>query len=279
MAGRRLHLTGHGGDVVLDASSAVWPDLVARGQRRAARRGVTATARRRNAAVRPHWRHACAQASLTYPEALHAAADLVLAGRTPAAPTGWSWVPLSAASTWLTPTGRAVVAARLRQAADAAPPGELPGAWDDVTALRVTAAECRDHHPLCTALGVNPTHPFLDNTVVRAAFAIPARHRRVEGRPKALLPVALPALPRWLTSRTSKGSFGPMLITGLRRHRAALHRLLASHPLVRAGLIDPGAARATLDAAADGSAGGQLADVHHLLAIGLWAASCPAEAA
>lgn len=278
-AGRRLHVTGHGGDVVLDASSAVWPDLIARGQRRAARRGLAQAARRCDAAVRPRWRHAGEQATLTRAGALMAAAEAVLTGRRPGASAGWSWVPIGAAATWLTPAGRHVVAERLRQAADTAPVGELPGEWDDWASLHATAAECRDHHPLYTALGVNPTHPFLDNTVVRAAFAVPARHRHVPGRPKALLPAALPELPRWLTSRSSKGSFGPMLITGLRHHRARLRRLIASHPLVATGLLDPGPACAALDAAADGRASGRLADVHHLLAVTLWATARPAEVA
>jgi asparagine synthase (glutamine-hydrolysing) len=278
-AGRRLHLTGHGGDVVLDASSAVWPDLLARGQRRAAHRGVAAAARRRDAAVRPRWQHAREQAALTRAAALRAAAQTVAAAQPPAAPAGWSWVPLGTAVAWLTPAGRRAVAERLEQAADEAPAGELPGAWDDWAALRATATECRDHHPLYTALGINPTHPYLDNTVVRAAFAIPARHRHVEGRPKALLPAALPELPRWLTGRSSKGSFGPMLITGLRRHRTRLRRLLADHPLVAADLVDPVLALAALDSAADGRAGVRLADVHHLLAGALWAASRRAEVA
>lgn len=276
-AGRRLHLTGHGGDVVLDAASAVWSDFLARGEHRAARRGLAAAARRRDAAVRPRWQHAREQAALTHPAALAAAAETVRDGRPPATSAGWSWVQLGATATWLTPVGRTAVAERLWQAADAASAGDFPGAWDDWAALHATAAECRDHHPLYTALGINLAHPFLDNTVVRAAFAIPARHRHVEGQPKALLPAALPELPRWLTGRSSKGSFGPMLITGMRRHRAALHRLIAAHPLVHAGLLDPALARAALDAAADGSAAGRLADVHHLLAIGLWAATRPAE--
>ncbi|MDT0446796.1 asparagine synthase-related protein [Streptomyces johnsoniae] len=284
-AGRRMHLTGHGGDVVLDASSAVWPDLIARGQRRAAHRGLAATARRRNTAPGPLWRHAREQAALTRPQALNVAADQVAAGTaaSASASTGWSWVHLGAAAAWLTPAGREAVAGRLRQAADVASAAGLPGAFDDWAALHATAAECRAHHPLYTALGANLTHPFLDNTVVRAAFDIPAHRRHVPGRPKVLLGAALPGLPRWLTSRSSKGSFAPMLLTGLRRERARLHQLIVSHPLVGAGLIDPHRARATLDAVADGregrGAGGGLAAVHHLLVIGQWATVRPAEVA
>ncbi|ARQ69193.1 asparagine synthase-related protein [Streptomyces marincola] len=280
-AGRLLHLTGHGGDVVLDASSAVWPDLVARGQRRAAHRGLTAMARRRDTAPGPLWRHAREQALLTRPQALHMAADQVLAARLAAPSPGWSWVHLSAAAAWLTPTGRKAVSARLRQAAEAASAAELPGVFDDWAALHATAAECRAHHSLYTALGVNPTHPFLDNTVVSAAFDIPAHRRHVSGRPKALLGTARPQLPHWLTTRPSKGSFAPMLISGLRRERARLRRLIASHPLVEAGLLDPHLAGATLDAVADGreskGTGGALAAVHRLLAISQWATTRPVE--
>ncbi|MER7179449.1 asparagine synthase-related protein, partial [Streptomyces hyaluromycini] len=45
-----LHLTGHGGDVVLESSTAAWTALVQAGQRKRARAAVTALARRVNEA-------------------------------------------------------------------------------------------------------------------------------------------------------------------------------------------------------------------------------------
>lgn len=54
--GLPLHLTGHGGDVVLDASGACWVRLLQDGRRREAHRQVVAYARLRNTAPGPYWK-------------------------------------------------------------------------------------------------------------------------------------------------------------------------------------------------------------------------------
>ncbi|MDH2394130.1 asparagine synthase-related protein [Streptomyces sp. HNM0663] len=54
--GLPLHLTGHGGDIVLDASSSCWVRLLQEGRRREAHRQVVAFARLRNTAPGPYWK-------------------------------------------------------------------------------------------------------------------------------------------------------------------------------------------------------------------------------
>ncbi|MEU6201168.1 asparagine synthase-related protein [Streptomyces sp. NPDC047061] len=51
-----VHLTGHGGDVVLESSTAAWTALLQAGQRKRARAAVTALARRVNEAPGPLWK-------------------------------------------------------------------------------------------------------------------------------------------------------------------------------------------------------------------------------
>ncbi|GAB3117744.1 lasso peptide isopeptide bond-forming cyclase [Streptomyces calidiresistens] len=278
VAGLRAHLTGHGGDVVLDASSACFPGLVQAGQRRRAHRQVVAWARLHNTAPGPLWQQVKDTAD-GYPHALAQTAQTLETGPVFAAPAhgAWSWLKLGTAATWLTADGRAAVAAWLRRAAQGA--GEVRAEeFDQWAALRATGACARTSTPLYAALGVRPVHPYLDNQVVRAAFAIPAfdRHSTVSYKP--LLAAALPDLPGWLTSRRSKGAFTAQRIAGLARHLARLRSLIADSPLVTAGLLDADAALRFLEAAARGERAAGLAELHQLLVTCHWLVTGPAPA-
>lgn len=119
-------------------------------------------------------------------------------------------------------------------------------------------------------LGIRPVYPYLDNTVVRPAFAVPALARRGLVAYKPLLRAALPELPNWLTSRRSKGSFTAQRIAGLARHRDRLDELIASSPLAAGGLIDPAAVRTSLAQAARGQSATVTADLHQLIVTCWW---------
>lgn len=246
-----VHLTGHGGDVVLESSTAAWTALTQDGQTRRAKAAVTAQARRVNHAPSPLWR-AVKEAARGRPSAMSRAAESVVAGTLLGDGLGaWTWCPLGAATRWLTPLGRQVVAGMLDDSGRAV--GDVnAGEWEDWAALRYNGAALRDSAPLFAEHGVNQVSPFLDNEVVTACLRIGAGERRRPGIYKPLLGMARPDLPVWLTGRQSKGHFTPLLYAGLRAQRQELHRLVDSSALVVCGLIDATAVHTALDAAAAG---------------------------
>ncbi|MET9290611.1 asparagine synthase-related protein [Streptomyces sp. NPDC003077] len=266
-----LHLTGHGGDVVLDASGSCWVRLLQDGRRREAHRQVVAFARLRNTAPGPYWKALKQAADLGRSGSLKRAAETLERGPVTleAAAPGWSWCRLGAGASWLTGHGRHQVAAFLRQAAGDRQT-EDADEFDQWAALRAVGASARGWAPYSHALGVNPVYPYLDNQVVRAAFAVPALARRGLVAYKPLLRAALPQLPDWLTSRRSKGSFTAQRIAGLARHRNRLDTLIASSPLVDSGLIDPATVRTALARAARGQSAMMIADLHHLIVTCSW---------
>ncbi|MFF4872782.1 asparagine synthase-related protein [Streptomyces sp. NPDC000961] len=217
VAGLPLHLTGHGGDVVLDATSAVWVRLLQGGERRAAHRQVVTYARLRNMAPGPFWKGLRDTAALGRAGVLEKAVKQLEKNQPEATTgmTGWSWCRMGPAASWLTADGRAQVAALLRQAAADTTQPEGADEFDQWAALRFTGAAGRGWAPYADALGVRPVYPYLDNTVVRAAFAVPPLARRGHYTFKPLLSSALPDLPDWLLGRRSKGSFTPPAGHGL----------------------------------------------------------------
>ncbi|MEV6406171.1 asparagine synthase-related protein [Streptomyces bobili] len=272
--GLPLHLTGHGGDIVLDASSSCWVRLLQDGRRREAHRQVVAFARLRNTTPGPYWRALKQAADLGRSGSLERAAEALERGTitSEAAVAGWSWCRLGAGASWLTAEGRHQVATLLRQAARDRQP-ELADEFDQWAALRSVGASARGWAPYAEALGIHPVYPYLDNQVVRAAFAVPALARRGLVTYKPLLRAALPQLPDWLTSRRSKGSFTAQRIAGLAQHRDRLDELIASSPLATDGLIDPAAVRAALAQAARGQSATVIADLHQLTVTCWWLTS------
>lgn len=269
--GLSLHLTGHGGDIVLDSSSACWVRLLQDGRRHEAHRQAVAFARLRNAAPGPYWKALKQAADLGRSGSIERAAEALERGpvRPEAAVAGWSWCRLGAGASWLTGYGRHQVAALLRQAAGDQQP-ELADEFDQWAALRSVGASARGWAPYGHFLDVTPVYPYLDNQVVRAAFAVPALARRGLAVYKPLLRESLPQLPDWLTSRRSKGSFTAQRIAGLARHRNRLDELVASSSLVADGLIDPAAVSVALTQAAGGQSATLIADLHQLIVMCWW---------
>ncbi|WP_265872039.1 asparagine synthase-related protein [Streptomyces drozdowiczii] len=273
--GLPLHLTGHGGDIVLDASSSCWVRLLQDGRRREAHRQVVAFARLRNTAPGPYWKALKNAAALGHSGSLVRAAEALERGpvTTQATVAGWSWCRLGAGASWLTAAGRHQVAVLLRQAARHRRQPELADEFDQWAALRSSGASARGWTPYAEKLVVRPVYPYLDNEVVRAAFAVPALARRGLVSYKPLLQAALPQLPDWLTSRRSKGSFTAQRIAGLARHQGLLDKLIMSSPLAAGGLIDHAAVRVALAQAARGQSATVIADLHQLIVTCWWLTS------
>ena len=273
-----VHLTGHGGDVVLESSTAAWTALTQDGQTRRAKAAVTGQARRVNTAPGPLWR-AVKEAARGRPYAMSQAAEAVADGQLLGEGLGvWTWCPIWAAATWLTAHGRQVVAAMLDGSGRAV--GDVnAGEWEDWAALRHNGAALRDSDPLFAEHGVFQVSPFLDNEVVTACLRIGAGERRRPGVYKPLLAMARPDLPEWLTGRQSKGHFTPLLYAGLRARRQELHALIDASLLVEHGLIDAMAVHTALDAAAAGIGRPPLPALENFLITSWWLSRTAALAA
>ncbi|MFE9250967.1 asparagine synthase-related protein [Streptomyces sp. NPDC007088] len=271
-AGLPLHFTGNGGDIVLDSCSAAWIGMVQRGDRRAAHRQVTDWARARNLAPRELWRAVTQAAGNSHPGALENAAARLIRGEIEGRRPGvWTWCHMGQFAAWLTPQGREEVAILLREAASRSDAYAEADLTEQRSSLRLVGADARETAPLAASWRIRQVHPYLDNQVVRAAFAIAPAERHGVATFKPLLATALPFLPPWLTSRTSKGSFSRQLTAGLLHHRPALATLISTSPLVAGGLLDPDPALRAL-AGIGGARSDALYDIQRLIMSCQWLA-------
>ena len=265
-AGVTRHLTGRGADSLTVVATAALSDMWAAGHRLAALRRATDFARARN--TPPLQVAAGLIGEAVAPRRARTRAVAALAAGTPAArPCGR--VTVGGAAAWLTRAGRDAAA----HLAATAP--TKPGADDAAGCeLQFMGAEVAAAAEIAHALWQLPlSAPFLDGPVLAAALALPAHRRTGPGKFKPLLKAATAGLvPAFAHARADKTSFNTSLHAGLSAHRVDLLDVLDRSRLADAGLIDAGAARSALKAAANG-AGGQLGAVHTLLATECWLAA------
>ncbi|MGK4586114.1 asparagine synthase-related protein [Kitasatospora sp. HPMI-4] len=272
-AGSTGHLTGWGGDNVLDAFASP-ADRYRVGARAAGLRDAHRLARERRGAAHPVLRATAAAARGSYPKALAHLADSVSAGAAPrglpdAADVARWCGPLSTAG-WLTPTGRTAVADLIGARAQTADPAIGPGALRERLALEATGAEFAHLDTLTRALFDLPVHaPFLDTRIIDICHAVPAWERRHPGDFKPLARAALSGLVHALVlARRTKTAFNG-IYGGVRANSLALRALLTGSALAEAGLIDTTAVLASLDRTIHGSAA-DLASLHALVAAEVW---------
>lgn len=273
-SGRRLHLTGEGGDAVLMASPAYLADLA------------------RQHALRTLWRHCGEYARLRHvgPAAL-ATSAIRLAGTSPdaalrvvaaqlarpAAPhAGWadlvSWWPTAQTAHWLTRDLRQRLAdlASDPQTARAVPAGVGPADLAALADLRRSGDAQRQLRTVGHRYGLAVHAPFLDTAVVRAALAVPALNRADPWSYKPMLQSALAGLvPADVFARRTKGDYSAEDYRGARQAITGLRTLLHDSRLADLGVIEPGPVLAALDRMAAGI-GVPLGPLNMLLATELW---------
>ncbi|MBQ0972964.1 hypothetical protein KBZ00_17720 [Streptomyces sp. RK31] len=282
--GSRAHLTGRGGDDVLDAVPTMVIDQYRAGHRREALRRTAAFARTRRAALWPVLGQAARTQRNLYPRALAALADTINAGSEHTAQSGpgtssaqmLTWCGSSAATTWLTRAGRAAVADLVTARAQSAPSDTTPGALHERLALELMGDGHATFDQISRQQWGLPVHaPLLDNLVVDACHAIPGYARTQPGDFKPLARAAFTGhVPDYLLQRRTKTAFTSSLFAGLRANAPALRRILHRSLLAQAGLLDGARALASLDSAARGE-GAPLAALHALIVTELWLATLP----
>lgn len=282
--GSRAHLTGRGGDDVLDAVPTMVIDQYRAGHRLDALRRTTAFARTRRAALWPVLGQAARTQRTPYPQALAVLADTIDPGSERATQRGpgtsasqmLTWCGNGAATAWLTRTGRAVVADLVAARAQTAHADTTPGALHERLALELMGDGHATFDQISRQQWGLPVHaPLLDNLVVDACHAIPGYARTKPGDFKPLARAAFTGhVPNYLLQRRTKTAFTSSLYAGLRTNAPALRRILARSLLAQAGLLDGTKALASLDSAARGEPA-PLAALHALVVTELWLATLP----
>ncbi|GAA1334675.1 hypothetical protein GCM10009647_076460 [Streptomyces sanglieri] len=282
--GSRAHLTGRGGDDVLDAVPTMLIDQYRARHRREALRCAGAFARTRRAALWPVLGQAARTQRTPYPQALAALADTIKAGPEHTAERGpgtsaaqmLTWCGSGPATAWLTRAGRTVVADMVAARAQTARPDTTPGVLHERLALELMGDGHATFDQISRQQWGLPVHaPLLDNLVVDACHAIPGYARTQPGDFKPLARAAFTGhVPDYLLHRRTKTAFTSSLFAGLRTNAPALRRILNSSLLAQAGLLDGAKALASLDSAARGEPA-PLAALHALIVTELWIATLP----
>lgn len=275
----QAHLTGRGGDNVLDASSTHLVDQFLAGHRARALRRAARYARAWRVAPWQVWRELGRTAATSYPRALGRLAGklggTVWLART-STPEGWenlTWCGTRQAAGWLTGPGRRAVADLVAARAHHTDPGITPAVLHDRLALEWMAASHAAFDSIARQQWGLAIHaPFLDTPVVDACMAIPSYQRVQPGIYKPLARAALTGLaPDFLLQRETKTAFTSSLYDGLAANAPTLRRVIGNSLLAQAGLINARPAAAALEAAIAG-APAPLADLHTLIVTELWLA-------
>lgn len=277
-AGSAGHLTGWGGDNVLDAFASP-ADRYRSGARLPALRDTLALARERRSSARPLLRAVRASGRSTQSTSLAHLADTILDGPAPRvlpdAADVARWCGRLPAARWLTQAGRTALADLIGAHAQTADPTIGPGALRERLALEATGIEYANLDTLTRALWGLPVYaPFLDTRIVDVSHAVPAWERR---RPDDFKPLARAALTGLVhapvLARRTKTAFTGVY-DGLRANAPALRALLSGSALAEAGLLDPAAVLASLDRTMHGSAA-DLGSLHALIAVDVWLTNRP----
>ncbi|WP_168724269.1 asparagine synthase-related protein [Streptomyces sp. A1547] len=276
-AGSQLHLTGRGGDDVLDAMAPVLIDQYLAGHRAAAVGRAWFFARSRRTSPHRVLARAARTCSEPYPKALAGLAAL-LGGTAALAPPrrrppsdllAWCF-PLASAA-WLTPAGRLATASVVAEQAEVAASSERPGRLHERISLERMGEEHATYDQISRRLWSLPVHaPFLDNAVVDVCHAVPGWQRSVPGDYKPLGRAAFAGVvPATLLQRRTKTHHTGGVHDGLRYNLPVLQQILTGSQLAQAGLIDSDQAVAELNSGARGEPAFLYA-VHLLVVIELW---------
>ncbi|MFD9792101.1 asparagine synthase-related protein [Streptomyces sp. NPDC059070] len=272
--GSRAHLTGRGGDNVLEAARSHPVDQWLAGHRAQALRRAARYARAWRTSPWQAWRQLAATAATDYPRALeHLARDLEHR-EPPQQRQKLVWCSMTAGARWLTPGGRRAVAALVDSRVGPADWDSTPAVLHDRLALEWMAASHANFDQIARQRwGVGVHAPFLDTAVVEAARSVPAHLRMEPGLYKPLAQRSFTGLaPEFILHRPTKTDFSTSLYTGLAANAPALRRIVHGSRLTEAGLIDSGRLTASLEAAIAG-APAPLAELHTLLVTELWLTS------
>ncbi|MFI5783183.1 asparagine synthase-related protein [Nocardia sp. NPDC051570] len=248
--GSRLHMTGGGGDELFTAPAQYLHDLLRD-------RPFAALKRIRRQRALQHWpmwpmlRQLADQSSFS--EWMKTWSDNLSDLQTMSAASGryvpsLTWNVGLPMPSWATPDAVQTVQSLLREELDATEPLASQRAQHaTLSTVQISGRSVRQLSQVFSPMGLEYCAPYLDDGVIEAALAIRLTERIIPGRYKPVLAAAMRGtMPEPLLTRTTKGEYSADVYIGLRRNRAALINLFDDSRLVRAGLIDAKAVRASL---------------------------------
>ncbi len=241
-AGSRLHLSGEGGDQVLEAARGYLHDTMRS-------HPMVGWAHLRATAARLRWRRTdTARAVLdrrSFSDWLtKTAADLAPYNPLHIGPDlGWQSRP--ALPVWATPDAKATVRALLAKAATTAEPlAPTRGQHGTLTRIYATTPTCRNLTRVGAEAGLPIHYPYLDDRVLEACLAVRPHERSNPLAYKPLMTAAMRGIvPDEVLGRRTKGHFMAEMHAGLLGNRTDFAELLDSSHLAHLGLVDPDALR------------------------------------
>jgi asparagine synthase (glutamine-hydrolysing) len=251
--GGDVHLVGDGGDAVLVANPAYLADLAAGGRMSSLLREASGWARLCRAPAARIALAAVRVAATPRNVAAHALARSIESpGNSASRPSLHEYIglfPPPVGAAWLTADARAAAAVGIRGLRD---DPQLDG-WPvgDRVAMRALRAFARTHRTdreLAHHDGIRLAAPFLNDSVVRACLAVPARTRTSTTAAKPLLREALDGMvPSPTLRRSTKGDYTSLHYRGLARNARALRDIVDDLVLAQIGIVDPKAVRHTVE--------------------------------
>lgn len=245
-AGSQLHLTGDGGDEVLQAGYSYLRDLLFK-------RPLTAASHLRghHALRRWAWR---TLAGFTAPGGSYRS-WLVDCGRKLDLPIAsgesafTAWGGLFRLPPWASPAATGLARELVEQAtADAEPLASTVGQHAALSAIRQSGRIMRRISQFAAALGLRLDAPFLDDRVIEACLAVRLHERTTPWRYKPLPVEAMKGLvPDQSLARTTKAETSSLVYRGMRDNRANILALCEDSMLAARGMVDPEQQRAQCD--------------------------------
>jgi asparagine synthase (glutamine-hydrolysing) len=243
--GSQIHLSGSGGDALLDAGSGYIVDLARQGNLEQLQAICRAYGRARS--IDPDWylAHALRGVGRTRADDLHALASY-LADPDALQDTihhqlTWSWIHQDSAG-FLTDAIRQDLSAQANEAAIQTADTEVSVAdFESMRGIQGCGERHRQVRSLAQRLGIEMHTPYMDRKVVEACLRLPSAVRAEPGKFKQLMHAAFAdILPDPLKRRQSKGVYSNELYKGLRLARDTLIDLFARDcHLADLGIVEP----------------------------------------
>ncbi|AEH09778.1 MULTISPECIES: lasso peptide isopeptide bond-forming cyclase [Protofrankia] len=234
----RVHLTGLGGDEVVQGTSNYLPALLRR-------RPWTAVDRFRGFRIQhrwPLWAGLWMLQPRGYRTYLAQLAAQVTGSRPMPGLADLDWADTPRLPRWLTPHAVTLVREALEALVDSAAP-PLAGTRDghhDLLSIRTAAGATRLFCQLAAPTTVTPAAPFLDDRVIEAALAVRPEERTTPWEYKPLLKEAMRGIvPDRSLRRVTKAEGSAEEAAGLDAHRDQLLALCENSRLADLGLVDP----------------------------------------
>jgi asparagine synthase (glutamine-hydrolysing) len=234
-----LHLTGDGGDNVLQSSDAVYiASLLNRKTIPLFFSHSVGWARKRNQSPLSLMARSFQFRFISYTDWLSYQAQQL--SFTSVSDSIWQWSGTLFRGNWITKEAKEWVSEKLtREAINLKPIHQNPSIHSGWTALFLTSSVARLTQQLGESLDMRIQFPYLDQSIVQTCFRVKSHERYHPKKFKPLIKEALTdILPLTLLNRMSKGNYTSDLFYGFRQHYNEIYELFHDSVLAKFGIID-----------------------------------------